>query len=68
MKSFRTLLIAAIRHVLLVWGIALACLTYFSNKPADQRLGWYIAAAALILFHAVVRVLQTRVQARLAAS
>lgn len=68
MKSFRTLLIAAIRHVLLVWGITLACITFFSNKPADQRLGWYIAAGALILFHTLVRVRQTRLQTRLAAS
>lgn len=68
MKSFRTLLLAAIRHALLVWGVALACLTYFSNKPSDLRLGWYIAAGSLIILHAVVRMRQTRLQARLAAS
>jgi hypothetical protein len=68
MKSFRTLLIAAIQHVFLVWGIALASLTYFSSKPAEVRTGWYFAAACLILMDAVLRVKRTRLQTRLAGS
>ncbi|KYP13866.1 hypothetical protein [Flavihumibacter sp. CACIAM 22H1] len=67
MKSFRTLLIAAIRHVFLVWGIALACITYFSAKPPEVRTGWYFAAACLLLMHTVLHVKRTQLQTRLAA-
>lgn len=68
MKSFRTLLIAAIQHVFLVWGIALACLTYFSDKTSEARIGWYFAAACLVLTHAVLRVKRARYQTSLASS
>jgi hypothetical protein len=68
MKTFRTLLIAAIQHVFLVWGIAIACLCFFSDKSSEAKTGWYIAAACLVMIHAILRVKRARYQTGLAGS
>lgn len=68
MKSFRTLLITAIRQVLLVWAACLTTLTYLSDKTAEARMGWYFAAACLVLMHIALRIQSKRYQAKLIAS
>ncbi len=68
MKTFRSLLIAAIRHVLLVWGIALCCITYFSDKPSDARAGWYALAIVLIIADGFLRLRRNLQHGRLTTS
>ncbi|GAO43233.1 hypothetical protein [Flavihumibacter petaseus] len=56
MLTIRRFLIAAIRQVLLVWGLSQVAITWMiGREDKSQLIAGYSLGAALILLHFVVR-------------
>lgn len=56
MQTFRTLLMAAIKHVLLVWGIVQLFLTWrIGHENSNQLIAHYSLGLGLIGLHFLVR-------------
>ncbi|ULQ56985.1 hypothetical protein KJS94_02090 [Flavihumibacter rivuli] len=56
MPTLRTVLLAAIRNVLLIWGLFIIALVFFSGDlSVDRQFYLYIFGLALVCIHFVVR-------------